>query len=175
MGATHEKIFGDAVTEVRNTFGPNMSFKKDVLESVGYFDERLGFNRSDSFKVNIGGEEQEICLRIMDKYDRGMIYNPEAIVYHEVPAAKTKLGILIKRALYFGVSKRMILRMDRLKNNMDVEKSYLGRIFKDYIPDHFAEIFKGPEHLSAVSKLAFLLIIVMVIGLGFAYGYVVTK
>ena len=31
------------VVEVRNTFGPNMSFKREVFEKVGLFNEKLGF------------------------------------------------------------------------------------------------------------------------------------
>lgn len=175
IGATHEKIFEDDVIEVRNTFGPNMSFRRGVLESVGYFEERLGFNRSSSYRAYIGGEEQELGLRIIEKYGMGMIYNPEAIVHHEIPAAKIKLSTLIKRAFYFGVSKRIILRINRLKNNMDVEKSYLGRIIKDFIPEHISEIFQGPAHVTAVKKLAFLLLVVTTIGLGFMFGYVASK
>jgi glucosyl-dolichyl phosphate glucuronosyltransferase len=173
IGVTHEKFFDDSLIEVRNTFGPNMSYKKYVLESVGNFNEKLGFNRSNNFWANIGGEEQELGLRIMNKFGMGILYNPEAVVYHEIPAAKTKLGILIKRAFYFGVAKRMILKMDKFKNNMDTEKSYLGRVFRDFIPEHLKEVFKGPTHLTSIKKLAFLLVVVAVIGLGFIYGYIV--
>jgi glucosyl-dolichyl phosphate glucuronosyltransferase len=175
VGATHEKIFRDGIIEVRNTFGPNMSYKKNVLESVGYFNEKLGFNKSSNFWVNIGGEEQELGLRIINKFGRGIVYTSEATVYHEIPAGKTQFKTLIKRAFYFGVTKRMILRMDRFKNNMDTEKSYLARVVTDFIPDHFAEMFKGPAHLTAIKKLAFLLVVVTAIGLGFVYGYVASK
>ena len=175
VGVTHEKIFADAVIEVRNTFGSNMSFKKDILQSVGYFSERLGFKGAGNFMYPIGGEEQDIGLRIIHKYGKGIIYNPEAIVYHDVPAPKAKVVPLIKRAFYFGVAKTLILRMDPFKNNMDTEKSYLVRILTDFIPGHIGDIFRGPAHFAAVKKLAFLLMVVMVIGLGFIYGYAIAK
>ena len=123
----------------------------------------------------IGGEEQDIGLRIMNKYGKGICYNPEAIVYHDVPAVKIKVVPLIKRAFYFGVAKRLILRIDPFKYNMDTEKSYLARILKDFIPSHVVDIFRGPAHFAALKKLSFLLVVVMVIGLGFVYGYVFGK
>jgi glucosyl-dolichyl phosphate glucuronosyltransferase len=172
VGATHEKIFKDAVAEVRNTFGPNMSYKKNVLESVGYFDERLGFRGADNYLSRMGGEEQDLGLRVLNKYGKGIIYNPEAIVYHDVPKAKTELAPLIKRAFYFGISKRLILRMDRFKNNMDTERSYMGKIVTDFIPGHIKNIFTGPSRVASAKKLAFLLLVVAVIGAGFIYGHV---
>jgi glucosyl-dolichyl phosphate glucuronosyltransferase len=175
VGATHEKIFVDAAVEVRNTFGPNMSYRKDVLKSVGYFDERLGFNKSNKFMSLIGGEEQDIGLRIMDKYGKGIIYNPDAIVYHDVPAEKTRAMQVIKRAFYFGIGKSLILRIDRFKNNMDTENSYLARILTDCIPGHIAGIFHGPSRFAEIKKLAFLAAAVTVIGLGFIYGYVFAR
>jgi glucosyl-dolichyl phosphate glucuronosyltransferase len=170
VGVTHEKIFGEAIAEVRNTFGPNMSVRRDVLESVGYFDEQLGFKGSSSSLSLLGGEEQDLGLRIKHKFGKGMIYNPEAIVYHDVPPGKTKVSTLIRRAYYFGVAKRLILGRDRFENNMDTEKSYMVRILTDFMPGHLRDMFRGPAHSAAFQKLAFLLLVVLMIGAGFTLG-----
>jgi glucosyl-dolichyl phosphate glucuronosyltransferase len=175
VGATHEKIFKDSVTSVRNTFGPNMSFRKAVLEAVGYFDERLGFRGADNSLSHIGGEEQDLGLRIMHKFGKGSIYNPEAVVYHDVPESKTKFSKLIKRAFYFGVAKRLILKKDPFKNNLDTERSYLQQIFTKFVPGHAAGIFYGPRRFTSFKQLAFLAAVVAVIGVGLIYGYVFSK
>ena len=41
IGATH-KGFPEEVTEVRNTFGSNLSFKADVLKALGGFRGEMG-------------------------------------------------------------------------------------------------------------------------------------
>ncbi len=175
VGATHEKIFKDSIASVRNTFGPNMSFKRDILESVGYFDEQFGYKGANNSQSLIGGEEQELGLRIMHRYGKGSIYHPEAIVYHYIPESKTKVKMLIKRAFYFGVAKRLIMRKDPYKNNMDAERSYLEQVMSKFIPGHIQDIFCGPAHLASFKKLVFLIIVIGVIGAGFISSYVFAK
>lgn len=59
IGATH-KGFPEGVTEVRNTFGSNISFKADVLKTLGGFRGEMGVKG----KGLLQGEETELCERI---------------------------------------------------------------------------------------------------------------
>jgi len=77
IGATH-KGFPEEVTEVRNTFGSNLSFKADVLKALNGFRGEMGVKG----KGLLQGEETELCERMREKFGRGVVYNPDAIVYH---------------------------------------------------------------------------------------------
>ncbi|MCD6456299.1 MAG: glycosyltransferase family 2 protein [Methanophagales archaeon] len=77
IGATH-RGFPEEVTEVRNTFGSNLSFKADVLKALGGFRGEMGVKGRGLLQ----GEETELCERMMEKFGRGVVYSPEAIVYH---------------------------------------------------------------------------------------------
>jgi len=77
IGATH-KGFPEEVTEVRNTFGSNLSFKADVLRELEGFRSEMGVKG----KGLLQGEETELCERMREKFGRGVVYNPEAVVYH---------------------------------------------------------------------------------------------
>lgn len=59
------------IIEVDHLIGCNMSYRKDVLEEIGGFDERIGFER----------EETDIAIRVK-KADYKILYNPKAVVNH---------------------------------------------------------------------------------------------
>lgn len=59
MGATH-KGFPEEMTEVRNTFGSNLSFKAEVLKVLDGFRGEMGVKG----KGLLQGEETELCERM---------------------------------------------------------------------------------------------------------------
>lgn len=117
IGATH-KGFPNVVTEVRNTFGSNISFKSDVLKSLGGFRGEMGIKGSGTLQ----GEETEMCVRMQQKFGKGVMYNPDAIVHHKIFPERTKVRFLLRRAFWQGYSKRM---MKELGYSMSVESDFL--------------------------------------------------
>ena len=72
---------GEEVIEVRGVLGANMAFRASAIKQVGPFDERLG--------PGAGGHEEE--TEMSDRIRRAGFrigYAPEALVYHEVDAAR---------------------------------------------------------------------------------------
>ena len=61
-----------------NTFGSNLSFKADVLKALGGFRSEMGVKGRGLLQ----GEETELCERMREKFGRGVVYNPDAVVYH---------------------------------------------------------------------------------------------
>ena len=106
IGATH-KGFPEEVTEVRNTFGSNLSFKADVLKALGGFRSEMGVKG----KGLLQGEETELCERMREKFGRGVVYNPDAIVYHKVFPERLRMRFLLRRAFWQGYSKRVMKEM----------------------------------------------------------------
>ena len=73
--------YGDEYREIRGLIGTNMSFKREVLDTVGLFDPRLGPGASGF------SEDTEFSARIR-KAGFKIGYTPHAIVYHELNPAR---------------------------------------------------------------------------------------
>lgn len=167
VGVTHAGFAGEEITEVRDTFGPNMSFKKEVFEAVGYFNEGLGFAMHRTSYIQ--GEEPEFCLRMKNRLGKGVIYNPEAIVYHKVPPSKLKLSVLLKRSFYQGYSKALVQKLISSPDSLTTERAYLKELVLKYVPVRIKKIFSGVKPIAEIKKLAVLLLCVSAVGTGFIY------
>jgi len=167
VGVTHAGFAAEKVTEVRDAFGPNMSFKRQVFETVGYFNERLGFAGQRTSYIQ--GEEPEFGLRIKSKLGRGVIYDPEAIVYHKVPPSKLKLAVLVKRSFYQGYTKALIQKLIPSDESLDTEKSYFRFALKAMLR-RTKHTFSGPRRLIEAKQALVLLLCVAAVGFGFIYG-----
>ena len=169
VGLTYKGFAKEGVTEVRNTFGANMSYKKEVFEKVGSFNETFGVAKERN--PHMQAEEAEYTLRMKNKLGKGVIYNPELIVYHKVPKSKTRLGILLKRAFYQGSSKALLKRFSPSPIPLANEESYLKALLFHYIPRRMGGVFLRPNSLAEIEQLMFLFVSIFVVGLGFIYGY----
>jgi len=168
VGITHEGFAGDEVTEVRNSFGPNMSFRIEVFDKVGYFDQRLGFgHRGTSY---MQGEEADFTLRMRREMGRGVIYNPDAVVYHKIPQWKTKPAVLLRRSFYQGYSKALLQRFNPASGPLATEGSYLSEVLFRFIPRRMRRVL-SKNAISEMKKLSLLIASVIGVGLGFGYGY----
>lgn len=170
VGITHRGFAEEKVTEVRDTFGPNMSFRKEVFQRVGYFNRSLGFTKKGTSYIQ--GEEAAFALRMKGKLGKGVIYNPKAIVYHKVPASKLKLSLLFKRSFYQGYSKALLQKLVSSPESMSAEKSYLKGLVLKYIPDRIKNLFSGGNPLAKMKQLLVLVVAVLAVGIGFILGHV---
>ena len=164
VGVTHEGFAGEGVVEVRNTFGPNMSFKRDVLDQVGLFNEDLGFSKGGARRIQ--AEEPELALRVKRKTGKGVLYNSEAIVYHKVRRSKLGVGTLLRRSFYQGYSKAMLGRMNLSRDAMAAEGTYLRDMLLGRVPRRLSRCYR----LTEIERLFFLIACVACVGLGFAYA-----
>jgi GT2 family glycosyltransferase len=165
VGVSHEEFAEVKAVEVRNTFGPNMSFRRKVFKEIGLFNEKLAFaERGTSY---MQGEEPEFALRMKQKLGRGVMYNPEAIVYHKIPPSKVKVKMLLRRAFYQGYSKALLRKLHPSADSMVTERSYLKTLLLKYIPQRMKRVYCLPE----LKKLSLLVAVIISVGLGFVYGY----
>jgi glycosyltransferase involved in cell wall biosynthesis len=117
LGATHRGFPSD-VQEVRNTFGSNISFSAPVIRSLGGFKTEIGVKGEGLLQ----GEETEMCMRMKNTYGKGVVYNPNAIVYHKVYPERLHLQYLMKRVFWQGYSKKM---MEDMGYEITEEKKFL--------------------------------------------------
>ena len=158
IGATH-KGFSSGVAEVRNTFGSNISFKSDVLKNLGGFKGEMGIKGSGVLQ----GEETEMCVRMRQKFGKGVMYNPDAIVHHKIFTERTKVKFLLKRAFWQGYSKRM---MEELGHSMTVESDFIKNLANGvYVRVKAMAKFK----LVPVVQIFFLILLTFTVFLGYVY------
>lgn len=169
IGITHEGFAEEKVVEIRNAFGTNMSFKREVFEKIGLFNEKLSFARRGTSYMQ--GAEPEFALRMKQKLGKGVIYNPEAVVYHKIPASKTEPITLLRRAFYQGYSKALLKRLNLSTEALTTERSYLNGLVFKYIPRRIKRIFSASNSVMELKKLSILVASVFSVGLGFTYGY----
>jgi glycosyltransferase involved in cell wall biosynthesis len=182
VGTTHEGFAkekstilpreGFEVVEVRNTFGPNMSFRREVFQKVGLFNENLGFARRGTSYTQ--AEEAEFALRMKQKLGQGAMYNPKALVYHKIPPSKVRVKALLKRAFYQGYSKALLRKLHPSADSIAVERSYLQTLLLKSIPKRSIRLFeiKRDYRLAELKELFLLVAAIISVGLGFVYGYV---
>jgi len=162
IGATH-RGFAEGITEVRNTFGSNISFRAEVLDALGGFRGEMGVKGSGALQ----GEETEMCVRMKERFGKGVMYNPGAIVHHKIVSARTKVTFLMKRAFWQGYSKRMIAEMGY---SMDVEGDFLRDLVYVGVFGRVKEILRF-KIVPAV-QIFFLGLFTAAVFLGYTYRYV---
>ena len=169
VGITYEGFADERVVEVRNTFGPNMSFKKSVFDKIGLFTEEFGFSKKGLSCLQ--GEEAEFALRMKQELGQGVIYNPRAVVYHKIPAWKTERRTLLRRAFYQGYSKALLKRFSPSPDTLTTEEYYLKDLFFKYIPRRIKRVFSASNGVIELKRLSILIASIVSVGLGFLYGY----
>ena len=165
-GVTHEGFAEERIVEVRNTFGPNMSFRREVFQKAGLFNENLGFARKGLSYIQ--AEEPEFALRMRRELGKGVMYNPRAVVYHKIPLEKVRINVLLRRAFYQGYSKALLKKLNISADPEATERSYLKALLLEYIPRRLKRFYR----LTELKKLLMLIASIVAVGLGFVYGYV---
>lgn len=162
IGVSH-RGFPETEQEVRNTFGANLSFKRDVYLKLG------GIKQGGIDPSQIQGRETEFCARMRRTYGKGVIYNPEAVVRHKIYDYRTDKRWLIKRAFWQGYSKRAMSKL--VPDQSDNESEFVRDLFLRYLPDRVkGALFQRSQN--AVPKLMMLLALTAATGIGYLWGII---
>jgi len=163
VGVTH-RGFADGPGEVRNTFGSNISFRRDVFLELGGFDTNIGGRQGDK---NLQGGETELCARLAEEYGQGVYYNPDARVAHKVYEYRTDPWWLIDRAFWQGYSKRGMEVL--VPDSTGEESDFLGDLLFSFAPERLRELIQRPS-VERLVQLVMLFVFTGVVGLGYLYG-----
>jgi len=165
VGANYEPRLDDW-TEVRNTLGSNMSFRREVFEETGGFDEQMGL-QCDS---QVQSEETELAMRMYDTFGQGMLYNPDAIVEHKIFQYRTKIMWLCRRAFWQGYSKHRLKQINASGSD-DAESEFLEHLLFSSMPRRISRLTRSPS-LAKLQQLLMLFILTACVGLGYVYGII---
>lgn len=158
-----ERGFAEHMEEVRNTYGSNISYLRDVFLSVGGYDSNTG-RKGDR---HIQAHEAPVCLRIYQEYGKGVIYNKEAVVHHRMFSYRGDAWWLVKRAFWQGYSKRIMnLLVPETQGN---EREFLRRVYLRYVPERVSRAARD-RSFAEVKQLVAIVVFTAAVGLGYLFA-----
>ena len=155
----------DGPCEVRNLIGPNMSFRREVCDTIGYMRTELGAMPGRAR----AGDETEFYIRLKSMIPTGKVmYEPSAVVYHKVYPWKSTTGHLIRRSASDGYWKSRTSRsLKALSNEMlSVESSYLKFLLCKAIPGRMSRFWQNGQLLQAGA----IMLSIACVGAGYVFG-----
>jgi glycosyltransferase involved in cell wall biosynthesis len=109
---------------VRNVIGCNMSFRRELLGTIGGFSDGIGRIGTRP----LGAEETELSIRLSRRWpDRSIVYEPAAAVDHRVPAGRATFRYFRSRCYAEGLSKAAVSKLVGSSRALATERSYAVR------------------------------------------------
>lgn len=109
---------------VRNLIGANMSFRRDVLASIGGFRSEIGRVGTRP----MGCEETELCIRARRARPEGrLLFEPAARIRHKVPSTRSRWSYFVARCYSEGLSKARVADFVGSADALSTERSYVLR------------------------------------------------
>ena len=147
---------------IRSNFGSNMSFRKDVFEKVGKFDDKFGLV-DDLMRT---GEETELSIRATNIIKNSkIIYDPDAIVYHKIFDFRKSLSYLSKRCYNYGYAMGGI--NNKVGSNGDVENNFMSYLIHRSYIDRIKGIVKMKNIIINVSQVCVITLFTICVGIGY--------
>jgi hypothetical protein len=149
--------------EIRNGYGSNISFRRDVFLDAGGYDTHTG-RRGDK---HIQAHEAPVCIRIRELTGKGVIYTEDAVVDHKLFDYRGDFGWLVFRSFWQGYSKRV---MDLLYPDEDGDEAdFLRFLLLDRVPRRVEGLVTKPS-VAAVLQILAILVFTGAVGLGYLYA-----
>jgi glycosyltransferase involved in cell wall biosynthesis len=160
-----EPGFAEDREEIRNGYGSNISFRRDVFLEAGGYDTHTG-RRGDK---HIQAHEAPVCIRIRELTGEGVIYTDDAVVEHKLFDYRGEFEWLVFRSFWQGYSKRV---MDLLYPGEDGDETdYLRFLFLDRVPRRAKGCVTKPS-VAAVLQILAIFVFTGAVGLGYLYALV---
>jgi len=164
VGCT-EPGFAEDGEEVRNGYGSNVSYKRDVFLDVGGYDVNTG-RKGDR---HIQAHEAPVGIRIHEEYGKGVVYVEDAVVHHTLFEYRGKFRWLVFRSFWQGFSKRVMeLLYPGAQSN---ENAFLKDLFVRALPSRVRQTV-SERSTEPIREAVAILVFTGAVGLGYAYGFI---
>ena len=160
----------EQITEVRNTYGSNISFARDIFLNLGGFNSSFGFNAGKGGILQ--GEEAELCNKVKNLTGKGCMYNPNAVVYHKVFKERIELKPLFRRAFWQGYSKRVLEKQST--EPLEDESGFLKYVMLTGVPERIIGMV-SMHPWKNFKQLFFLIAFTGTVGIGYLYRMLEAK
>ncbi|MCW2686213.1 MAG: putative glycosyltransferase [Mycobacterium sp.] len=127
---------------VRNLLGGNASFRREVFSVAGGFPSHIG--RTSAQRRPLGCEETEFCIRVSQhRPDWTFVFEPQAVIWHRVPAERERFSYFRSRCFAEGLSKAAVTRSVGVADGLSVERRYTTRILTRGIARGLGDALRG--------------------------------
>ncbi|WP_336037509.1 glucosyl-dolichyl phosphate glucuronosyltransferase [Halobacterium yunchengense] len=160
-----EPGFAEDGEEVRNTYGSNISYKREAFLEVGGYDPNTG-RKGDK---HLQAHEAPAGIRLLEEYGKGMVFTEDAVVHHKLFDYRGDFRWLVSRSFWQGYSKRV---MDLLYPNAPDDKSaYLKQLLTHFVPKRVKGLVRSPS-VAEMKQLLSIFVFTGAVGLGYLYAIV---
>jgi GT2 family glycosyltransferase len=140
VGCTYRGM-ADSPGPVRNLLGCNASFRRDALERVGGF--KSGIGRSAARRP-LGCEETDLCIRVSQQMPGSIfLFDDRAIVWHQVPAGRSRFSYFRSRCYAEGISKAQVAASVGTRDGLSSERRYATRTLPTGVVQGVADAMHG--------------------------------
>jgi len=162
VGCT-ERGFAEDGEVVRNGYGSNVSYKRDVFLDVEGYDVNTG-RKGDR---HIQAHEAPVGIRIREQYGKGVVYVEDAVVHHKLFDYRGEFRWLVFRSFWQGFSKRVMEQL--YPGAQGNESAFLKDLFVRALPSRTKRTVIERSMEPAKEAVA-ILIFTATVGLGYIYG-----
>jgi glycosyltransferase involved in cell wall biosynthesis len=138
VGASFTGMPSDTAV-VRNVWAENMAIRREVFRGIGGF--RATFGKVGSVSQP---EDTELCIRATAAFPATRwIYEPRAVVHHEVPEQRSSFSFFLRRCQNEGRGKANLARLLRTQGTTDGRLHDENRYVKSVLPRSAVGYLRG--------------------------------
>jgi len=128
-------------TPVRNLFGGNMAFRREVFDLVDGFRSDIG--RTPSGRP-LGCEETEFCIRLRQRApETVLVFDHRAVISHFVSRTRCTFSYFMSRCFAEGISKAAVTASVGSDDGLSTERTYITRALPLGVIRGVADLFRG--------------------------------
>jgi glucosyl-dolichyl phosphate glucuronosyltransferase len=126
---------------VRNLFGGNMAFRREVFDLVDGFRSDIG--RTTSGRP-LGCEETEFCIRLRQRApETVLVFNHHAVISHFVSRTRCTFSYFLSRCFAEGISKAAVTASVGSGDGLSTERTYITRALPLGVIRGVSDVFRG--------------------------------
>jgi glucosyl-dolichyl phosphate glucuronosyltransferase len=157
------------LVDVRNAWGMNLSFRRQVFADCHGFKTNFGLNNANrSSWADPPSEDVDFSFRVKRKTGKRIVFNPKMIVGHKIKSSKLSLTFIIQRSYSVGYQRRMIHKLYPSTTDDDTlvpERNFIKNVSARFIHNFLHSFPKEPK--ASLLKVTIVFVMLTFTGLGY--------
>lgn len=164
VGCT-EPGFAEDGDEIRNGYGSNVSYLREVFLEVGGYDVNTG-RKGDR---HIQAHEAPVGIKLRDRCNKSVIFKVDAKVHHRLFMYRGRFTWLLRRSFWQGYSKRLMQRL--YTHNQENEREFALGVILHGIPRRMQATVRD-KSITPLLQICTSIIFIIAAIIGFIYAVV---